>query len=134
MTHTYVGGTAARDDASPLHSEETRAVDEGTGGMKGQKLAQLGGLPPVALMVVAEVSGYGAEKYGDRYNYLLGYKWSLSYDALQRHLHAFWAREDTDPQSGLLHLGHAAWHCLALIAYSVHKIGTDDRPTYGPKT
>lgn len=124
-----------RDDPPPpppphLPYGEVR-VTSATGGQKGRKRAQLGALDPHALRAVAEVAGYGTEKYA-RYNYLKGYDWSLSFDALQRHLLAFWAGEDNDPESGLPHLGHAAWHCLAMLAFSQRRVGTDDRPTSSP--
>lgn len=106
---------------------EVRYTDPGTGGQKGKKLAQLGAVDPNALMEVAKVAGFGAEKY-DRYNFLKGYPWSLSYDAMQRHLHAYWSGQVRDPESGLPHLAHAAWHCLALLAFQVRGLGTDDRP------
>jgi hypothetical protein len=109
------------------HPDEIRVTDPVTGGQKGQKNCQMGGLPPDALQEVGRVSGFGATKYA-RYNYLKGYNWSLSYDALQRHLHAFWQGEDFDEESALLHLAHAAWHCLALIAFTLHGLGKDDRP------
>lgn len=105
---------------------EVRVKDPKTGGEKGSKLAQLGAIEPTALMEVAKVAGYGGQKY-DRYNYLKGYKWSLSYDAMQRHLHLFWGGEDKDGESGLYHLAHAAWHCLALLSYSIFGLGEDDR-------
>lgn len=106
--------------------EEVRVTDPETGGQKDQKLAQLGALDPAALVEVARVAGFGARKY-ERLNFMKGYNWSLSYDALQRHLHAFWGGEDVDPESGLPHLAHAGWHCLALLAFSLHGLGTDDR-------
>ncbi len=105
---------------------ETRITDPKTGGQKGQKDAQLGTLPASAIMEVAKVGAMGAKKYA-QYNYLKGYAWSLSYDAMQRHLHLFWEGQDKDDESGLLHLAHAAWHCLALIAFTIYKLGTDDR-------
>lgn len=105
---------------------ETIITDPETGGMKGQKLPQHGAIEPLALLEVAKVAGYGTMKY-DRYNYLKGFKWSLSYDALQRHLHLFWSGQDKDEESGLYHLAHACWHCLALISYSLYHLGTDDR-------
>lgn len=106
--------------------EEVRVIDPKTGGEKGRKLAQLGALDPQAIMRVAEVAGFGAEKYA-RYNFAKGYDWSLSYDALQRHLHAFWGGEDVDRESLLPHLAHAAWHCLALLTFLQRGRGTDDR-------
>lgn len=105
---------------------EVRVVDPVTGGMKGQKLTQMGALDPKALIEVGKVAGYGGIKY-ERYNFCKGYKWSLSYDALQRHLMAFWDGEDIDPESGLRHLAAAAWHCLALLTFSIRGKGTDDR-------
>lgn len=105
--------------------EEVR-VTSGTGGQKGEKLAQLGSIDAQALLTVAKVSGFGARKYA-RYNYMKGYDWSLSFDALQRHLLSFWAGEDDDPESGLSHLGHAAWHCLALLSFQDRQLGRDDR-------
>lgn len=97
-----------------------------TGGQKEKKLAQIGALDALALLAVAEVAGAGAEKY-DRHNFLKGYDWSLSYDALQRHLLLWQAGTDTDDESGQPHLAHAAWHCLALLAFQLRDLGTDDR-------
>jgi len=65
-----------------------------------------------ALMEVAKVSTYGAEKYSpngwkevkdgfNRYN-----------DAMMRHL---FATEEGDRESNLLHLSHAAWNMLAML-------------------
>lgn len=105
---------------------ESRVVSD-TGGEKGQKLAQLGAVDPLALLEVAKVAGFGGQKYA-RYNFMRGYDWSLSYDALQRHLNLFWAGEDADPESNLPHLAHAAWHCLALLHFSRNHPTFDDRP------
>lgn len=105
---------------------ETRITDEVTGGQKGQKDCQLGALDPQALWQVGNVAGFGNQKYA-RYNFAKGYRWSLSYDALQRHLMLFWNGENIDEESGLPHLAHAAWHCLALLTFSLRERGTDDR-------
>ena len=106
---------------------ERRVVNEKTGGEKGQKQAQLGAVDPLSLLELAEVAGYGADKY-ERFNYLKGYEWSLSMDAMMRHVLAFWAGEDMDPESGLPHPAHAAWHCLALCSYIRRNAEFDDRP------
>ena len=101
-------------------------ITSATGGQKGRKSARLGGADPQALMELAEVYGMGEGKYA-RYNYLLGYQWSLSVDALFRHLLAFLDGEDTDPESGLLHTAHVAWHALTLTSFQKRGLGTDDR-------
>lgn len=105
---------------------ETRITDPVTGGQKGQKLAQLGAIDPNALLELARVAGFGAQKY-ERNNFLKGYAWSLSFDAMMRHALAFASGEDRDPESGMLHTAHAAWHALALTAFLQRAIGTDDR-------
>ncbi len=107
--------------------QETRIVDELTGGEKGSKLSQIGLVDPVSLWRVGEVAGMGAEKY-DKFNYLKGYAWDLSYSALQRHFEMFWMGEDYDEESGLLHLAHGTWHGLALISFFERELGTDTRP------
>lgn len=107
---------------------ETRVKDEKTGGEKGQKAQRFDLLPGDALWEVATVFGEGAKKYAAR-NWELGYRWSLSFAACQRHLWQFWQqREDKDSETRCYHLASAAFHVLALLAFSLRKIGTDDRP------
>lgn len=113
---------------SPLAEE--RLYDPQTGAQKGRKLARFALLPPGALWKIAEVFGFGAAKYADR-NWEAGYPWSWSYDALQRHLNAFWDGEELDPESGLPHLAHAGFHILALLTYTRTNRAKDDRPKGG---
>lgn len=103
----------------------TRVTSE-TGGQKGQKGQRMGLIPPEFLLALSEVYGMGAKKYDD-HNYLKGYDWSLSIDALLRHLMVFQSGEDTDPESGLPHILHVAWHCATLFMFDEHGLGTDDR-------
>ncbi len=109
-----------------LHDVETRVTDPWTGGEKGMKLTQLLALDPIALIEVARVAGHGSIKYA-RHNFLKGYLWSLSLDAMLRHILLFASGETNDPESGLNHMGHAAWHALALVSFSERGLGTDDR-------
>lgn len=110
-----------------LHDQEERVTDGSTGGQKGKKLTQLGALDPIALIYLARVAGMGANKYAP-HNYLKGYNWSLTHDAGQRHALLFWSGEDIDPESGLPHPAHEAWHALAKLSFYLRGIGTDDRP------
>lgn len=96
---------------------ETRTTSV-TGGMKGVKAERFSLIPKAPLDLLGRIYGYGHGKYGDAHNYRKGYEWSKSYDALQRHLTAWWEREETDPESELSHLGHAAWHIFTLIVFS----------------
>jgi hypothetical protein len=111
---------------------EQMVVSE-TGGKKARKPQQIHRLDPMALAYVAEVASWGGAKYdlekdADHYNYLKGFPWSDTYDAGQRHQMLHWSGEDLDPESNLLHLGHAAWHALCQLSFALRGIGTDDRP------
>jgi hypothetical protein len=110
---------------------EVRIKDARTGGEKGEKPEMLGFVDPNALLDVARVAGFGAKKYA-KFNYTKGFDWSLSYNALLRHVLQFLAGEDIDPESGLPHLAHAAWQCLCLLTFWRFKRGTDDRFPLGP--
>jgi dATP/dGTP diphosphohydrolase len=97
-----------------------------SGGVKGVKSARMDLIPFDALWQISLVYGFGATKYADR-NWEAGYNWSQSFGALQRHLALFWSGEEVDEESGLPHLAHAGWHCLALLAFAARDLGTDDR-------
>lgn len=114
---------------SEMMGPEIRYTSD-TGGQKGRKPVSIGSADVLPLVELAKVNAYGAQKYA-AYNYLKGYNWSDSYDALDRHLKAFWLGEDDDPESHLLHLAHAMWHCAALISFLRRGLGTDDRYKQG---
>jgi len=107
-------------------STEVRVTDPITGGQKGTKPERFSLLPWDALSEVARVFAFGAAKY-EADNYLRGYPWRWSLDALHRHVALVEQGEDYDAESGLLHLAHATFHCLALIAFKLRGLGTDDR-------
>jgi hypothetical protein len=107
--------------------KEIRHTDPTTGGQKGVKLARFSLVPWDAVWKVAEHFGVGARKYEDR-NWERGYAWHLSYDALMRHLTAWWHGEDRDLETGSLHITAVAWHALVLLAFHLRGAGTDDRP------
>jgi hypothetical protein len=117
---------ARRLTSRDVKEKEVRVTDPTTGGQKGQKLCQLGAIDPFALVELGRVAGFGASKYA-RFNFAKGYAWSLSLDALFRHLLAWAGGQDRDPESGLHHMAHAAWHCCALLTFILRGRGTDDR-------
>lgn len=111
--------------------QERRVVDPTTGGEKGQKLARTDLLPTDVLMAVAEHFGRGAAKYEDR-NWERGFAWSLSHGALLRHLFAWWSGEDVDDETGSSHIDAVIFHAMALRAFELRGVGTDDRPKPKP--
>lgn len=104
---------------------ETR-VTSATGASKGTKEARYDLIPIPALDLLARLYGKGAEKYA-AHNWRLGYDWSKSYAAAQRHMNAFWAGEDVDPETQVPHVINAAFHMFALATYITEHPEFDDR-------
>lgn len=84
-------------------------------------------MPIVALRDTAQIWTFGAEKYGDR-NWEQGFDWSGPYASMQRHLQAWFAGEDFDPESGLSHLAHAACNLQMLQQFEYSYRQGDNRP------
>lgn len=95
----------------------------------GEKL-RLDLLPCDALLDIAAVLNYGANKYSAR-NWEKGLVWHRPYAACLRHLFAWWSGETYDQETGLNHLAHAACNLLFLLHYSNHSAFSelDDRPS-----
>lgn len=107
------------DPSGDVHVVEVQSVSS-TGGAKGVKPQRYSLIPRQALDTIGEIYDFGTRKYSP-HNWRKGYEWSKSYDALQRHLTAWWDREENDKESGLSHLGHAGFHVFALIVFSKDK-------------
>lgn len=79
-----------------------------------------------ALAQIADVFGYGAQKYG-RYNYKKGMNWSRIIGAAYRHLGAFNSGEDVDPETMKSHLAHLGCCVIMLLDYIKDHPELDDR-------
>jgi hypothetical protein len=86
-------------------------------------------VPPEAILAVAEVFTYGVNKYGHFNWQHHADQWTYNqlYASMQRHVLAWQAGEDTDPESGLPHLAHAACNLMMLLTLIAHDKGKDDR-------
>lgn len=84
-------------------------------------------LPPELLHETARVLEYGAQKYEPN-NWAQGADYGRYFAAMQRHLWAWWSGENSDPESDLPHLAHAACCLGFLMAYQNRGLGNDDRP------
>jgi len=85
-------------------------------------------LMPIAPMRdTALIWTFGADKYGDR-NWEKGFDWSGPYASMQRHLQAWFAGEDFDPESGMSHLAHAACNLMMLQQFEYTHPDGDNRP------
>lgn len=97
------------------------------GGIKNDNgKPKLGLVPKSLIWAVGTILTFGADKYGD-HNWRSGLAWSRVYDALLRHLTAWWSGENLDKESGKSHLWHAACELAFLIEYEEAKGGIDDR-------
>ena len=75
---------------------------------------------------IVRVLAFGASKY-QKHGWRTGMAWSRLLAASIRHIVAWAEGEDTDPESGLSHLAHAATNLCFLIAYAKRGAGSDDR-------
>lgn len=85
-------------------------------------------VPAGPLFRIGAAMNEGARKYG-RHNYrAVGVRSSVYYDALMRHMMAWWEGEDTDPDSLLCHLDKAAACLVVLMDAQANGLLNDDRP------
>jgi hypothetical protein len=82
---------------------------------------------PHAFRDFVQVLTDGAEKYFDR-NWENGLSWTSVLASLKRHIQAIEMGEDYDPESGRLHIAHAACNVHFLNAFYYTFPQGDDRP------
>lgn len=100
---------------------------EKLGGVKHDEGKPMLGLISTAfLWGIATIMTAGAKKYGE-HNWRKGMAWSRPFNALMRHLTAWWGGENKDGETGKSHLWHAACELMFLVEYEEKKIGNDDR-------
>lgn len=85
-----------------------------------------------AIAGVAGVLTQGSEKYS-RANWRKGLMHTEVCDSLSRHLLAYLAGEDADPETGLLHVDHVLANALFLAELTRTRPDLDDRPVLSEK-
>ena len=83
-------------------------------------------LPPLSILEVAKALGFGARKYAPG-NWAKCDSRNRYVAAALRHLLAWQAGEDTDPESGISHLAHAACSVVFALEMQLRGWGQDDR-------
>lgn len=83
-------------------------------------------IPIGPLMAVARVWTFGKAKYS-AWNWTKGFAWSRPYAAALRHIFAWAAGENKDPETGESHLAHAICCLTMLIEFQETNTGADDR-------
>lgn len=104
-----------------------RLVRMGEGTAKPIKEERLDLVPPEPLLELSRAFARGADKY-DAFGYLQDQAEYRRYLAAQmRHVLAWAAGEDIDPDSGIHHLSLAAANCFILQELQLRGQGIDDR-------
>lgn len=116
-------------------SQGTRHVSQADGGYPdGNPKTQYGmakpstaAIPPVAVLHLGKAMRNGADKYG-RFNWREhSVTASVYYDAMMRHLLAYWDGEEIAEDSGCHHLAHVMACCAILLDASASGKLNDDR-------
>lgn len=94
----------------------------------GVRKAPFSSLPTRVIAEAGVALLEGNAKYG-RHNYReVGVRASVYYDAVMRHLFAWWEGEDIDPDSGISHVTKAMTALMVLRDCMMEGNWTDDRP------
>jgi len=110
--------------------EEEKQMGQETAGRFSEGKIRHDLVAPWALNEIARVYTYGTIKYSDD-NWWKGLRWKRDvFGCILRHAWKWFRGERNDDESGLHHLAHAAWNCMALMEYERNKIGIDDRVPY----
>jgi len=122
--HDPAGDTREEAPATPAAGDKESNPKEACGSVK----VPLSYFPVTAIAQGSMALLAGACKYGRNNWRVKGVRVSTYYDALLRHMTAYWEGEELDPEDGVSHLGHAL-ACLAILAdaEACGKV-TDDRP------
>ena len=113
-----------------MPSGQEQAMDDRTGGKKGLSPDRYDLIPAKAFEYLALIYGQSCVEHGGKYdarNWEKGYPWGWSPRALCKHVGAVIRGGWLDPDSGLPHIMHAAWHCFAICTFYEYQLGTDDR-------
>jgi hypothetical protein len=94
----------------------------------GVRKAPMSTIPANVLAEMGVAMLEGTAKYG-RHNYReVGVRASVYYDAVMRHLFAWWEGEDIDPDSGVSHITKAMTALVVLRDSMMQENWADDRP------
>ena len=97
------------------------------GAKNDQGKSAIGLVAPELLFAIGDILEFGARKYAAR-NWEKGISYTRVFGGIMRHLWAWWARDEVDPETGKSHLWHAACGIMFLLAYEARGMKEfDDR-------
>ena len=124
--HTVFGPPQLNIASIPAETVATVKKQLGTALKFDENKLPLHLLSTEAINQTAAVLKFGAEKYAE-HNWRKGFEWSRPLAAAMRHITAFNAGKDCDPESGLSHLAHAACCIMFLLEFEKTHPHLDDR-------
>lgn len=111
---------------STKNKNKDKAKKSVLGDRYNQGKIQWGLVPQKSLIPMVRVLEFGARKYSP-WNWAKGLPTVEICESLKRHLDAFLAGEDNDPESGLSHIGHIQCNALFLSYMMENKPELDNR-------
>jgi len=82
-------------------------------------------IPKGVLLAIVDILEFGARKYDVDNWVVVPDARTRYYDAMQRHIDAWWRGERLDPETGRLHMAHAACCMLFLIWFDLRDAAKD---------
>ena len=122
------GGNHGHVESQKLKLDRNHGVDPK--GVAAQGKPHMSTVPVAVLREIAQGMGEGADKYGfHNWRHTQGGVYAtVYYDAAMRHLLAWIAGEDVDPDSGINHVTKAITSLVVLRDATIHNQVADDRP------
>lgn len=96
---------------------DVNSQEKGSGARYNDTKPDFSLLPLVTLVDEIRVWEHGKRKYA-AWNWAKGMDWEIPFACAMRHMMAWQAGEDLDPESGLPHLAHAMCNLRMLTLYS----------------
>lgn len=98
----------------------------------GRTKPGISAIPPASILAMGQAMADGKEKYG-----LMNWRETkvnadVYYDAVMRHVFAWWDGETVAEDSGVHHLAHAMAGLAILYDASISGVLIDNRPVEGP--
>lgn len=114
--------TALRNTVGDVNSDK-----KGSGARYNSGKPDFSLIPLCTMADEARVWEYGAKKYS-RNNWMKGMLWSIPFACLMRHMSAWQAGENLDPETGISHIAHAMCNLRMLTLFAQNYPEGDNRP------
>lgn len=109
---------------------DINSKEKGSGARYNDNKPNFSLIPLETLVDEIRVWEYGAKKYAE-WNWVKGMDWTIPFSCAMRHLSAWQAGEDLDPETGISHIAHAMCNLRMLTLYTKTFPEGDNREANG---